>query len=424
MINLITGYAGEPHVTSDQARWSNLSIFGRDNIYVADVLNSFDYELDGLKIKIKSGILINRGAFICIDYEDEEEVQLAPCKADETRLDWICITYEKHLENGIETATINVKSADEIIRGDISQGDLIDDYPLYEVTVTGQEVSDIKKHLFDGGMLGGFSDSVYDKIVTNTLDINSNKSKISNINNSIEEFNTFKNKTIDDLESLNNKTQLATTGKAGLISASDFIKLGSIQKNANYVAIEDKLDSTDAYKALSANQGRILNEKIQGGDDTGWINCELKSPFEDYGDGSQPLQVRKVGKVVEIRGAVKTTKNLTSSASMGQVITVLDEQFRPDTRVVITAFASGVNIAMFNISSTGEVTLERYLSTKDGTYTTVTNTMWIQLQATYTVGDFLDLETKTFKCEDCGAESGNQLQLKNHSQTVHAKSTE
>ena len=109
---------------------------------------------------------------------------------------------------------------------------------------------------------------------------------------------------------------------------------------------------------------------------------------------------------------------------MGQVITVLDEQFRPDTRVVITAFASGVNIAMFNISSTGEVTLERYLSTKDGTYTTVTNTMWIQLQATYTVGDFLDLETKTFKCEDCGAEFGNQLQLKNHSQTVHAKSTE
>lgn len=118
--------------------------------------------------------------------------------------------------------------------------------------------------------------------------------------------------------------------------------------------------------------------------DSGWQRCALTSGFADYAD-DQILKYRKIGKVVEIRGAVKANESITGSANMNAVITVLPEEYRPIKRVVVTAIGTTNNLAMFNIAPNGEVALIRYVSMKDGTYTTVTSTMWIQLQAVFMV---------------------------------------
>lgn len=67
------------------------------------------------------------------------------------------------------------------------------------------------------------------------------------------------------------------------------------------VEVIDSLDSTSITDALSANQGRVLNEKIK---DTGWIDLPLSGEVTEYDVGSKP-QYRKIGKVVYLRGAVK-----------------------------------------------------------------------------------------------------------------------
>lgn len=118
--------------------------------------------------------------------------------------------------------------------------------------------------------------------------------------------------------------------------------------------------------------------------DSGWQRCTLTSGFTDYAD-DQILQYRKIGKMVEIRGAIKTLSNISGSSNMNAVITTLPEQFRPAQRIIVTAIGTSNNLSMFNISPSGEVALIRYISMKDGTYTTVTNSMWIQLQAVFMV---------------------------------------
>ena len=57
-------------------------------------------------------------------------------------------------------------------------------------------------------------------------------------------------------------TQTATTSSNGLMSYSDKIKLNDIESGANKTTVTNSLTSTSQTNALSANQGKILNDKI------------------------------------------------------------------------------------------------------------------------------------------------------------------
>lgn len=165
----------------------------------------------------------------------------------------------------------------------------------------------------------------------------------------------------------------------GMIFDFDLAKVTSTSTLVNILSREPvyKIDFNRGLVAWLMNLSKL--------DDSGWIKCELESNFTDYAD-DQVLKYRKIGKFVEIRGAVKAKANISGSSNMNALITTLPEFYSPAQRVIITAIGTANNLAMFNISPNGEVALIRYISMKDGTYTTVTNTMWIQLQAFFMVG--------------------------------------
>ena len=54
----------------------------------------------------------------------------------------------------------------------------------------------------------------------------------------------------------------ATTTKDGLMTKADKSKLNGISPSANFVEIIDSVTDTSIDKALSANQGKVLNEEI------------------------------------------------------------------------------------------------------------------------------------------------------------------
>ena len=56
----------------------------------------------------------------------------------------------------------------------------------------------------------------------------------------------------------------ATTSAAGLMSSSDKVKLNGIATGATNVTVNNTLTSTSTTQALSANQGKILNDKFGG----------------------------------------------------------------------------------------------------------------------------------------------------------------
>lgn len=177
---------------------------------------------------------------------------------------------------------------------------------------------------------------------------------------------------------------------------------------------------TANYISISDNSGTSMFEKSDLDKivyDTGWVDCTLASGFENYAD-DQVLKVRRIGDLVEIRGAVKTTKNIAGSSNMAAVITGLDDVFIPSQRIVTSSVGTGLNMQMFTVYPNGNVTLVRYINMKDGSYTTVTNAMWIQLQASW-IGKSSYIEHKYFKCDVCDESFNSQLQLNNHYQQAH-----
>ncbi len=193
--------------------------------------------------------------------------------------------------------------------------------------------------------------------------------------------------------------QNATHIADGFMSSDDKAKLNGIEIGATKNVGENNLTSTSTTNFLSAYQGKVLNDKIKIVsdnntnienkvnsimNDTGWINCTLASGFENYAD-DQVLKVRRIGDLVEIRGAVKTTKSITGSSNMNAIITMLDDVFIPSQRVVTSSVGTSLNMQMFTIYPNGNVTLVRYINMKDGSYTTVTNAMWIQIQGIWYV---------------------------------------
>lgn len=93
----------------------------------------------------------------------------------------------------------------------------------------------------------------------------------------------------------------------------------------DYFIVENTLDSDNTQNALSAAQGKVLNDRVQTlEEDTGWIKINLINGATDFIPGERQLSYRKVGKVVYLSGAI-TPPATTSLIAIG----VLPEGFRP-----------------------------------------------------------------------------------------------
>lgn len=114
------------------------------------------------------------------------------------------------------------------------------------------------------------------------------------------------------------------------------------------------------------------------GGDTGWITPTLTSNFTN--NSTQPIQYRKIGKMVEISGTCSPSKTLTSSTSYIAMFT-LPEGFRPSKRVVVNCKGSSVASWMALIDTDGTVNFSRYISGAD--YTNPATGISLLLNANY-----------------------------------------
>lgn len=151
-MNLITGHAGMPHVTSAQQGACNAAIFSKDR-YVLNIGSEFSFEiLSNNLIRVNDGLAINQGRFMGIDVDNYEEMTIDNGLQGVKRTDLIVIRYEKNAGTGIETATMEVIKGEsgaeytdpEYIAGNILSGDLIDAFPLYRVKINGLNIDSVE----------------------------------------------------------------------------------------------------------------------------------------------------------------------------------------------------------------------------------------------------------------------------------------
>lgn len=155
-VNLVTGYAGQAHVTAADQALFNAGVCGPSK-YVLQTNAKFDYTVkSATEISIGSGDLVNQGRHINIPINTEIDLTIKAGRSGYHRIDTIVMRYSKDSSSGTEKAELVViegaevptsvaASAPTIISGNIYEGDDIDDFVLYNVTIEELAIKSVTK---------------------------------------------------------------------------------------------------------------------------------------------------------------------------------------------------------------------------------------------------------------------------------------
>lgn len=155
-MKIITGYRGEPHVTSEQMRAINQAIFGIEPCYIVkmDSDNNLNAEIvNANTVRISSGLLMIHGCAACIAPGFNEFLSIANGSQSMSRKDLIVARYTKDASTNAENVELAVitgtPAASNPTRpscadnGGIDSGTTLRECALYEVNVEGITISSV-----------------------------------------------------------------------------------------------------------------------------------------------------------------------------------------------------------------------------------------------------------------------------------------
>ena len=152
-MEIVTGYRGKPHITSEKWADLNRGIIGAEE-YVLGVGRMFESELvSNNLLKIYDGCGVFQGREFSTLAGKSDEITIENGTQGEKRIDLIVARYTKNEDTKIETIEpVLIKGAssasDPVVpkhtEGNIRQGDLIADMPLYEVELNGINVVEVR----------------------------------------------------------------------------------------------------------------------------------------------------------------------------------------------------------------------------------------------------------------------------------------
>lgn len=147
-LHLVTGYAGESHVTSADQGTFHTAIFGSEQVVLGKG-NKLAASVNGNTVTILDGDILMQGRYIRLAEGKSVNLVIEEGKEEKVRNDLIVARYTKNEITAIEecnlvvikgTETEGVATDPEYISGNILDGDLVNDMPLYRVTVNGLAV--------------------------------------------------------------------------------------------------------------------------------------------------------------------------------------------------------------------------------------------------------------------------------------------
>lgn len=153
-MNIITGYRGEPHITSAQDRAGNQGAYGTGS-YVLNVGSKLAATIASAnEIRIADGALCHQGCLANIDAGTYDSVAINNGTQGMNRIDRIVARYTKNTETNVEslnlvviqgTAVSGTPSAPAYKTGNIQNGNSPVDMPLYQVRLTGVTVASVTR---------------------------------------------------------------------------------------------------------------------------------------------------------------------------------------------------------------------------------------------------------------------------------------
>ena len=153
-MDIITGYTGSPHVTAEQDRDINIGIFGNES-YVLQTGSQLTAEVSSNnEIKVRDGVIMHQGCAASIKKNTYDSLTIANGSQGMKRVDLIVARYSRDQNTKEESLVLKViqgtpKESGPAVPGytigDIQAGDLIADMPLYQVTLNGLNITEVKQ---------------------------------------------------------------------------------------------------------------------------------------------------------------------------------------------------------------------------------------------------------------------------------------
>lgn len=156
-MQIVTGKTGTPHVTSQQFRQFIEGTVGQGS-YILNSAENLEPELvTNNKLKIRSGMMCHHGNLSVVEIGTYDEVTIPNGTQGMKRVILIANRYTRNEETGIEECEwhkfIGASDPDEFkevmsyTEGNLQEGDLVDDCPVFEIHQDGLNVTEIKKLL-------------------------------------------------------------------------------------------------------------------------------------------------------------------------------------------------------------------------------------------------------------------------------------
>lgn len=153
-MEIITGYTGKPHVTSEQDRDVNIGVVGKGSYVLQTGMQLAAEVSSNNEIKIRDGVLMHQGCTASIKKNTYDSLIIINGSQGMKRIDLIVARYEKNQDNGIESLDLKViqgtpaestPTVPEYTEGDIQAGDYVADMPMYQVIINGLNITEVKK---------------------------------------------------------------------------------------------------------------------------------------------------------------------------------------------------------------------------------------------------------------------------------------
>lgn len=155
-MKIVSGKTGTPHVISEQFRQIIEGTIGQGS-YILTSGENLEPELSSNNmLKIRGGMMSHHGNVSCVELNTYDELTLTNGSQGVKRIDLIVNRYTRNDETGLEknewvviigTPDATNPKVPEYITGNLQNGDLTDDCPVFEVHYDGINVTEVKKLL-------------------------------------------------------------------------------------------------------------------------------------------------------------------------------------------------------------------------------------------------------------------------------------
>lgn len=168
-MEIVSGRTGKPHVTSQQFRQLIEGTVGQESCILTSGENLEPELASNNSVKIRSGMLAHHGNISSVKIGTYDEVGLSNGSQGMKRIDLVVCRYTKNAETEVEscnwvvimgTPAASNPVAPACTVGNLQDGDLVDDCPVFEVHYDGINVTEVKKLV---------------PVVSNLTELNSNK---------------------------------------------------------------------------------------------------------------------------------------------------------------------------------------------------------------------------------------------------------